>query len=226
MGKAIEEFAISRGHSIVAKVDEDNSSKLTELLKNADVAIEFTRPSSVVKNIRTCLATETPVVVGTTGWNAELETLTSETENKNGSLLYASNFSVGVNLFFALNTKLAKLMSDHPAYMANIDEIHHVHKLDEPSGTAISLAEQLIGNHRNYNSWELGSEQDGALPIHAFREGEVRGTHKVTYTSDVDTITIKHEAHSRKGFASGAVLAAEWLPGKTGVFTMKDVLSL
>jgi 4-hydroxy-tetrahydrodipicolinate reductase len=226
MGKAIEEVALQRGHEIVAKIDQNNYEKLADSLKIADVAIEFTRPDAAVTNIRACLAANTPVVVGTTGWNTELETLTQETKLQKGSLLHASNFSVGINLFFALNAQLAKLMSIHNSYSASISETHHIHKLDEPSGTAISLADQVIQNHDGYQSWELNAHQEGILPIHAFREGEVPGTHEVNYASEIDTISIKHEAHNRKGFATGAVLAAEWLPGKEGVFTMIDVLGL
>lgn len=226
MGKAIEEIALQRGHEIVAKIDQNNYSKLADSLKLAAVAIEFTRPDAAVANIRACLSANTPVVVGTTGWNAQLETLTQETKLQKGSLLHASNFSVGVNLFFALNAKLAKLMSAHPNYKASISETHHIHKLDEPSGTAISLADQVIEKHAVYDSWKLHADEDGVLPIRAFREGEVPGTHEVTYASEIDTISVKHEAHNRKGFATGAVLAAEWIPGKEGVFTMKDVLGL
>ena len=226
MGNAIEEVALQRGHEIVAKIDQNNYEKLGDSLKIADVAIEFTRPDAAVTNIRACLAANTPVVVGTTGWNNELEALTQETKLQKGSLLHASNFSVGVNLFFALNAQLAKLMSTHNSYGASISETHHIHKLDEPSGTAISLADQVIENHAVYDSWKLHVDEDGVLPTRAFREGEVPGTHEVTYASEIDTISVKHEAHNRKGFATGAVLAAEWIPGKEGVFTMKDVLGL
>jgi 4-hydroxy-tetrahydrodipicolinate reductase len=227
MGKAIETIAVERGHSISARISQANQHELDSALENADCAIEFTKPDSAVANIQKAIASGTPIVVGTTGWNDSLNLVSEVVNNKNGSLLHASNFSVGVNLFFAVNEKLAQLMSTQPSYKATLEEIHHIHKLDEPSGTAISLANQVSTNHPHYSTWHLGTEdQAHSLPIEAKRINETPGTHSVSYSSSIDTISIKHEAHNRTGFATGAVLAAEWLVGKHGIFTMKDVLGI
>jgi len=226
MGKAIEVIALDRGHTIVAKLNHDSSTPLSDALHNADCAIEFTQPDAVINNIKTAIAQQTPIVVGTTGWNDQLNAISDLIEQSNGSLLHASNFSVGVNLFFALNEQLAKLMAKHKSYSVSLEEIHHIHKLDAPSGTAISLADQITGQHQAYSSWHLGKEKtERSIPIDAHRLNEVPGTHSVKYASEIDDITITHEAHNRKGFALGAVIAAEWLVGKKGVFTMKDVLA-
>ncbi len=229
MGKAIERIALERGHSVVYKVDSKNTIDQTDL-KQADVAIEFTRPDLVVNHIEACLEQQVPVVVGTTAWQSELERISKLVSEKNGTLLHASNFSVGVNILFHINEKLAALMSAHPEYKAQIEEIHHIQKLDAPSGTAVSLAQGLIANNQNYTSWksETGSwphTEASELPIQAVREPDVPGTHTISYISNIDTLTLSHEAHSRDGFALGSVVAAEFLAGKKGVFTMRDVLA-
>lgn len=229
MGKAIERIALERGHSIVYKIDSKNTIDQVDL-QVADVAIEFTRPDLVVKHIETCLEQHVPVVVGTTAWQGELERITQLVSEKNGALLHASNFSVGVNILFNINEKLAALMSHHPEYKAQIEEIHHIQKLDAPSGTAVSLAQGLIANNHQYTSWksETGSwpeTEASELPIQAVREPDVPGTHTISYISKIDTLTLSHEAHSRDGFALGSVVAAEFLAGKKGVFTMRDVLA-
>lgn len=230
MGKAIEEIALQRGHEIVAKIDV--SHPITELTgKDIDVAIEFTRPDAAVGNILFCMDHQIPVVVGTTAWNHEFSKVKEALEVKNGALLYASNFSVGVNIFFEINRRLAKLMNPQTDYTASIEEIHHLQKLDAPSGTAVSIANDLLKNLDPLENWKLGEEhvptvEKNELAITSFRQPDVPGTHVVRYTSEVDTIEIKHEAHNRKGFALGAVLAAEFLKGKKGIFTMSDVLKI
>lgn len=230
MGKAIEEIALQRGHEIVAKIDV--SHPITELAeKDIDVAIEFTRPDAAVGNILFCMDHQIPVVVGTTAWNHEFSKVKEVLEVKNGALLYASNFSVGVNIFFEINRRLAKLMNPQTDYTASIEEIHHLQKLDAPSGTAVSIANDLLKNLDPLENWKLGEEhvptvEKNELAITSFRQPDVPGTHVVRYTSEVDTIEIKHEAHNRKGFALGAVLAAEFLKGKKGIFTMSDVLKI
>lgn len=229
MGQAIERIALERGHEIVFKVHAENPLSNVSI-SDADVAIEFTQPDSAVNHIKKCVDAHTPIVVGTTAWQTELEDVKNYVAAHDGSLLYASNFSVGVNIFFQLNEKLAQLMSPHAEYQAKIEEIHHVQKLDAPSGTAVSLADGLIQNNKNYTSWksETGTwpkVESSELPIQAIREPNVPGTHTVSYQSSIDTITLNHEAHSRDGFALGSVIAAEFLLGKKGVFTMRDVLS-
>lgn len=228
MGKAIESIAVERGHSIVLKITAENISELTEInLKKADVAIEFSRPESVVENIYQCAKMRLPIVVGTTAWYDEYKKVTNYVLEHDGALLAATNFSIGVNLFFALNDELSKVMSNYPDYKATIDEIHHTQKLDSPSGTAISLAEGIVANHQSYSEWkEQELTQDQVLNIRAHRVEEVPGTHKISYDSEIDSITIEHKAHNRKGFALGAVVAAEFLHDKTGIFSMKDVIKL
>lgn len=232
MGKIIEEIALTRGHSIVLKVDEHNAKTYTDAdLKAADVAIEFTRPDAVIANMQRCFAVGVPVVVGTTGWYDNLPGIRKECEAKNGTLFHASNFSVGVNLFFRLNEKLAELMNGFPDYDVVIDEVHHVHKLDAPSGTGITIADGVLSKMPRKASWKhyegAAPEEinEAELPIVSHREGEVPGTHSVTYVSDVDCIQIIHEAYSREGFALGAVVASEWVHKKKGVFTMNDMLA-
>lgn len=232
MGKIIEEIAISRGHSVVLKVDEHNAHTFTDAeLKNADVAIEFTRPDAVIANIRRCFSCGVPVVVGTTGWYDNLPGMTEECKVSNATLFHASNYSIGVNLFFQLNERLAELMNGFPEYKVAVEEIHHIHKLDAPSGTALTIANGLMSKVDRKKNWKLYEQtaptgvQENELPIISIREGEVPGTHTVTYISDVDRIDITHEAFNRKGFALGAVVAAEWVHGKKGVFTMKDMLA-
>jgi 4-hydroxy-tetrahydrodipicolinate reductase len=223
MGKVIEKIALDRGHEIVLK---KSSSDSYLGLENADVAIDFSVPASAVANISECLNKGIPVVSGTTGWLEEYPKMVALCENKNGSFIYGSNFSLGVNLFFELNSYLAKMMSKFKTYSVSMQEIHHTQKLDAPSGTAISLAKGIIEN-TDYTSWTLDANpNEKELPIEALRIENVPGTHSIFYTSEVDTIEIKHTAHSREGFALGSVIAAEWLVGKKGVFTMKDVLDL
>lgn len=223
MGKVIEKIALERGHEIVLK---KSSSDSYLGLENANVAIDFSVPASAVENISECLNRGIPVVSGTTGWLEEYPKMVALCENKNGSFIYGSNFSLGVNLFFELNSYLAKMMSKFKTYSVSMEEIHHTQKLDAPSGTAISLAKGIIEN-TDYTSWTLDvNPKEKELPIEALRIENVPGTHSIFYTSEVDTIEIKHTAHSREGFALGSVVAAEWLVGKKGVFTMKDVLDL
>lgn len=221
MGKAIERIARDRGHVIVQRVGSENPDEPPA--EDADVVIEFSKPSTVVRNLKACIEHGKPVVVGTTGWLDHLPMIEQLVQKESGSLLYASNFSVGMNLFFEVNRHLAKLMNGRAEYKASVEETHHVHKLDAPSGTAISLAEQMLEEIDGLDSWGESAEAH-TLPITATREGEVSGTHTVHYASSIDTISIEHRAHSRTGFAIGAVLAAEWLPGKQGVHTMKDLL--
>ena len=222
MGKVIEQIAIARGHEIVLKKDENNSF---DGLQNADVAIDFSVPSVAVCNISECLQTNIPIVSGTTGWLAQLDEMKSLCAAKNGSFIYASNFSLGVNIFFEINKYLSKIMSKFDNYKVSIEEIHHLQKLDAPSGTAISLAEQIIENSE-FKDWTLDKSIENELFIDAKREENVPGTHSIYYNSDVDFIEIKHEAKNRDGFALGAVIAAEYIHNKKGIFTMKEVLGL
>jgi 4-hydroxy-tetrahydrodipicolinate reductase len=231
MGKVIEGIAVGRGHEIVLKVDKDNCDPFpVDALKKADIAIEFSTPSTVVSNIRHCFEAGVPVVVGTTAWNEHYEKVVEECKSKNGGLFTSSNFSIGVNLFFKLNEQLAKMMNTQPQYNVEMEEIHHVHKLDSPSGTGITLAEGVLKNLQRKDHWKDHREkiQGGVganeLPIVSKRIGEVPGTHSITYRSAIDQITITHEAFSREGFALGAVVAAEFMKGKKGVFGMKDLL--
>ena len=223
MGKVIEKIALERGHEIVLRKSSDTTYSR---LENADVAIDFSVPTSAVANISECLNIGIPVVSGTTGWLEEYSKMVALCENKNGSFIYGSNFSLGVNLFFELNTYLAKMMSKFKNYSATMEEIHHTQKLDAPSGTAITLAKGIIENS-DYTNWTLDKNaKDNEIYIDAQRIENVPGTHSIFYTSEVDTIEIKHTAHSRDGFALGSIIAAEWLVGKKGVFTMKDVLGI
>lgn len=222
MGKVIEKIALERGHQIVLKKSSDSSFSG---LETADVAIDFSIPESAVCNISECLTTNVPVVCGTTGWLDNYSEMVKLCNKNNGSFIYGSNFSLGVNIFFELNNYLAKMMSKINQYSVAMEEIHHTQKLDSPSGTAISLANGIIENS-NYKSWTIDNPSENAIYIDAKRIENVPGTHSVFYNSEVDQIEIKHTAHSREGFALGAVIAAEWLHGKKGVFTMKDVLSL
>jgi 4-hydroxy-tetrahydrodipicolinate reductase len=223
MGKAIEQIALQRGHSIVIKVDKNTTSYN---IKEADAAIDFSIPSVAVTNISNCINNGIPIVSGTTGWLNDYDDMTELAKKKNGAFIYASNFSLGVNIFFELNKTLAKMMSKLSQYNASIEEIHHTQKIDAPSGTAITLAESIIEN-TNYNNWKLGeADNSNDISIEAKRIDNVPGTHLINYDSQVDSISISHTAHSRDGFALGAVIAAEWLIGKTGVFTMNDVLNI
>ena len=223
MGKIIERILLERGHEVVLK---KTSTTTFDGLKNADVAIDFSLPSVAVTNISECLTCGISVISGTTGWLEEYPKMVSLCQEKNGAFLYGSNFSLGVNLFFQLNENLAKMMSKFNQYKVELEEIHHTQKLDAPSGTAISLAKGIIENS-DYTSWTLDKNRnENQLYIDAKRIENVPGTHSVFYNSDVDTIEIKHTAHNREGFAFGAVIAAEWIIDKKGIFTMKDVLQL
>lgn len=225
MGKEIEAIALKRNHTIVLKIDRDNRSNISaQDLKKADVAIEFSTPDTVIENIYTCLDAQLPVVVGTTGWNEEMENVKKHVAEKNGTLFYASNFSLGVNLFFKVNTYLAELMNKYEDYEVSMEEIHHIHKLDKPSGTAISIAQQIIDKVGRKNKWSINEKTDDTLFIKDIREGEVPGTHIVKYQSAVDDIEIMHKAHNRKGFALGAVIAAEFVHNKKGIYTMQDLI--
>jgi len=223
MGKVIERIALERGHSIVFKSGRDTS---TIDLSNTDVAIDFSIPDAAVSNISTCFNNNVPVISGTTGWLDDYDQMVELCNNKKGAFIYGSNFSLGVNVFFELNNYLAKMMNNLKQYNINLEEIHHTQKLDAPSGTAISLAEGII-NNSDKTSWKLDkSTNNNEIPIIAKRIDNVPGTHSIDYSSEVDTLKIEHVAHNRNGFALGAVVAAEWIINKKGVFTMKDVLGL
>ena len=222
MGKEIEKIALERGHEIVLRKTEDNDYSGLEL---ADVAIDFSIPTAATENISTCFNYNIPVVSGTTGWLERYDEMVVLCNEKNGAFLYGSNFSVGVNLFFELNSYLAKLMANIKEYNVSMEEIHHTQKLDAPSGTAISLAQGIIAE-TDYKQWTMDNANTNEIYIDAKRIEDVPGTHSVFYKSTVDEIEIKHTAFSRQGFALGAVIAAEWILGKKGIFTMKDVLNL
>ena len=223
MGKAIESIAIERGHEIVLKIDVNTKEYDISL---ADIAIDFSIPSSAFKNITNCFKNGVPVISGTTGWLEQYNEAIEVCEENNSAFISATNFSLGVNIFFSLNEQLAKMMANLKSYNISLEEIHHLKKLDAPSGTAITLADGII-NTTNKKQWALDVTSDpNTIPITAKRIPDVPGTHTVSYTSDIDTIEIKHTAHNRQGFAFGAVVAAEWLVDKTGVFSMKDVLGL
>jgi 4-hydroxy-tetrahydrodipicolinate reductase len=230
MGKVIEEIAAERGHAIVARIN--STTPLADAdLSSADVAIEFTRPELVVEHITFCAQMQLPVVVGTTAWTDKLPDVERIISQCNGSLLHASNFSIGVNIFFEINKRLASLIEGQIGYKASMEEIHHLQKIDTPSGTAITLANGILENNHDYFSWVLGEEKEphtneGQLGVTSYRQPDVPGTHIIRYSSSIDTITISHEAHNRKGFALGSVIAAEWLFNKKGIFTMSDVLNL
>jgi len=223
MGRTIEALAVSAGHKIVFK----NTSKTSEgHLNDADVAIEFSTPSAAPNNLRLCFEAKIPAVCGTTAWLEYWDDTVALCEQHQGALVYASNFSVGVQLFYELQRQMAQIMNRHPEYNISIEERHHVQKKDAPSGTAIRLAEILIDSTR-YDQWVLGPAKiQNELPIEAIREPETPGIHKVTYQGKIDQISLEHQAHSREGFAFGALLAADWLIGKTGIFSMKEVLHL
>ncbi len=222
MGKEIEKIALERGHEIVLRKTEENDYSGLEY---ADVAIDFSIPTAATENISTCFNHNIPVVSGTTGWLEHYNDMTDLCQEKNGAFLYGSNFSVGVNLFFELNSYLAKLMANIKEYNVSMEEIHHTQKLDAPSGTAITLAQGIIPE-TDYKQWTMDNANDNEIYIDAKRIEDVPGTHSVFYKSTVDEIEIKHTAFSRQGFALGAVIAAEWILGKKGIFTMKDVLNL
>jgi 4-hydroxy-tetrahydrodipicolinate reductase len=239
MGKIIEQMAISRQHEIVLKIDRDNVHELTaDNLRQADVVIEFSTPDSALNNIKTCVEAGVPVVVGTTGWYAHLDEVKALCEQANGAVLYGTNFSVGVNVFFHINKMLAKVMNNYPHYDVQVEEIHHTQKLDWPSGTAITIAEGILENLDTKNEWTkaLVSDatdavtddtivKDNELLIESLRIENVPGTHTVIYDSEVDTIEFKHTAHNRNGFALGAVLAAEWIKDKKGCYPVTDMFN-
>ncbi|WP_448702810.1 4-hydroxy-tetrahydrodipicolinate reductase [Mucilaginibacter sp. AW1-3] len=237
MGKIIEKIATDRGHEIILKIDEHTLDQFTvENLKKADAAIDFTTPDSVLGNIQQCFEAQTPIVVGTTGWYGQLQQVKNDCEKYNSALLYASNFSVGVNIFFHVNQVLAKLMNKYPYYEVQVEEIHHQQKLDSPSGTAMTIAEGIIENLDAKSEWVNVLEQGGEdkainqvknnqVLIESLRIDSVPGTHTVIYDSEVDSIEFKHTAHNRSGFALGAVLAAEWIDGKKGFYTAKDMFN-
>lgn len=224
MGKTIEKIALNRGHEIVLKVDENSKNYNINV---ADIAIDFSIPEAAFSNITNCFKNNIPVVSGTTGWLNEFDDAIDICKSNNGAFIYASNFSLGVNIFFELNEYLAKMMANLNDYTIEMEEIHHTKKLDAPSGTAITLAEGII-KHKAKKSWNLDTvtNTNTEIPIIAKRIPEIPGTHKISYKSDVDSINIEHIAHNREGFALGAVIAAEWLLNKNGIFTMKDVLGL
>jgi|TARA_B110000495_G_scaffold23264_1_gene16425 4-hydroxy-tetrahydrodipicolinate reductase len=223
MGKEIEQIALQRGHEIVLKINEGEQYDISI----ADIAIDFSVPNAALSNIVSCFRNNVPVISGTTGWLDDFDKAIDVCKENNGSFIYASNFSIGVNIFFELNKQLAKMMNSQKEYSINVEEIHHTKKLDTPSGTAITLAEGII-NNTSKRDWQLKETQvnAGTIPIEAKRILDVPGTHIISYESQIDSIEIKHTAHNRKGFALGAVIAAEWLNNKIGIYTMKDVLNI
>lgn len=234
MGKMIESIALDRGHQIVLIIDQNNADELTtENLKEADVAIEFSTPDAVLNNIGACITAKTPLIVGTTGWYGHLQEIKNNCLAADATVMYGSNFSVGVNIFFQINQQVAKMMNKFAdQYDVAMEEIHHIHKLDSPSGTAITIAEDIITEFDAKNEWVEVNPNEAIdvtllkpehLTITSYREGEVPGTHTVIYDSDVDRIELKHEAHGRQGFALGAVIAAEWLKDKNGFYSVKDM---
>jgi len=232
MGRIIEQFAADRGHEVVLKIDADNQhEKTTENLQKADVAIDFSTPASALSNINSCFNAGLPLVMGTTGWYEQLDAVKQRCEESNNTMLFGSNFSIGVNVFFFVNKMLARIMGRYPQYDVQVEEIHHTQKLDSPSGTAITIAEGIIQNLEGKKDWvnDLIGEGDEVIAkpeqllIESHRIEDVPGTHTVIYSSEVDDIEFKHKAHSRAGFALGAVLAAEWLQGKKGFYSVKDM---
>lgn len=233
MGHEVEKIALQRGHEIIAAIDNEedfNNSGIQELKNSGDVvAIEFSTPATAFENIKRCFDLNIPVVCGTTAWYQHFDEVKERCEREGQTLFYAPNFSIGMNIMFMLNSQLAKITEKY-GYKLSLTETHHVHKLDKPSGTAVKLADDILANNKNYNSWELTDDNDqqasnNALPITAIREGDVFGIHEVQAQSDCDIIKLSHEAFSRKGFASGAVIAAEFIIGKKGLFTMNDLLN-
>jgi 4-hydroxy-tetrahydrodipicolinate reductase len=234
MGQIIERFAIERGHDVVLKISTHNLDELTvPNLKKADVAIDFSTPDTAIQNIYTCFDANIPLVVGTTGWYGQLQEIKNECLSRNNSLLYGSNFSIGVNLFFHINEVLAKMMNNYPAYDVQVEEIHHTQKLDAPSGTAMTIAEGIIENLDRKKEWV--NELEGKTEIEVLKQDQVLiasqrienipGTHTVVYSSEVDEIEVRHTAHSRAGFALGAVVAAEWLKNKQGFYNISDIFN-
>ena len=228
MGKTIEEIALNRGHELVARITSSNPISQLDF-DEVDVAIEFTAPHFAVQHIEACISNQTPVVVGTTAWNDQLPYVTDLVAKHDGTLLHASNFSIGVNMFFDINRRLATLMSKYNDYTVVLEETHHTEKLDSPSGTAVSLANDIMFANPAISSWMHGDDVTPAvdsnqMAVVSYRKANVPGTHKITYNSEIDTIELTHTAHNRNGFALGAVIAAEWLYGKKGVYTMQDII--
>ena len=227
MGKEVEALALSQGHEVPLIFDANNIASLNaDCLRKVDAIIEFTSPQSAPANIALCFETGVPVICGSTGWHDKLPEISELCRAKNACLFYASNFSIGMNIFMEINRQLATIISDFPAYSAHIDETHHIHKLDKPSGTAISIANDIIARHNRYVKWKLNSGDDiSDLPVFSFREGEITGDHHVIWQSDIDDISIRHSAKNRKGFALGAIMAAQYCIGKKGIFGMHDLLT-
>jgi 4-hydroxy-tetrahydrodipicolinate reductase len=224
MGKAVEQILLEKGHDVVLKLSSEHAVT-PDLLTGADVAIEFTQPSAALHNIHACIAAHLPVVTGTTGWYAALPQLREEVANTNGSLFFASNFSIGVNVFAEILRNAAQNLATREGYRPAMREIHHLAKKDAPSGTALTLADVVLDEFAQLHGWTDKTTNSDALYIESVREGDVKGTHEVSFTSNVDRITLTHEAFSREGFARGAVTAAEWLHNRKGVFTMRDLLN-
>ncbi len=227
MGKSIEKMATERGHHISSIVDLDSRERLSEIApNNTNVVIEFSNPSSAFDNISACLRKKVPVISGTTGWLDQLPNIEALCVAHQGTFLTASNFSLGVNIFFRLNEWLSQVMGQFPDYKIDIEETHHLQKLDKPSGTAITLAENIIKTHPHYRRWDLNASKENDVNIASIRQAEVTGKHVINYHSSIDTIAITHKAHSREGFALGAVLVAEWIQNKKGIFTMNDFIKI
>ena len=225
MGKEIEAIALQRHHTIVLKVDETNSASITKTdLQQADVAIEFSTPHTVISNIKKCLDAQLPIVIGTTGWYDLFKDIENECQQKNGTIFHSTNFSLGINIFMKVNSYLAELMNKYTNYDVSMEEIHHIHKLDKPSGTAITLANQVLDKIERKKNWSITNTDSQSLFIKDIREGEVPGTHIIKYTSAIDDIEIMHKAHNRQGFALGAVIAAEYIYNKKGIFTMENLI--
>ena len=227
MGQAIESIALEKGMDIVWRITKANRHELTNArIQEVDVVIEFSRPESAFDNVMQCLESGIPVVCGSTGWQDRLGQAQSFCQQQQGAMIWASNFSIGVNLFFAINQYVAKMMAARAEYSPHVTEIHHIHKLDAPSGTAVTILDQLLASMNQYDGWQLepAASDAGKISVTAIREGEVPGTHQVRWSSSTDEIIITHKAQSRQGFAMGAVLAAQWIVGKQGVFGMEDVI--
>lgn len=227
MGHEIEKAILEHGHSIGLIIDSESDwAEKGLLLKECDAAIEFSIPAVTFENMRRCFESNIPVVVGTTGWYSRFDEITELCRQNDGTLFYASNFSIGVNIFAEINRKLASMLETYPMYSPAMTEIHHLQKLDAPSGTAITLANDIIKYNSRYNTFTMNDPKSGEIPVNAIREGNVTGTHTTTWSSEIDKITITHEAMNRRGFALGAVMAASWIQGRKGIFTMQDMLKL
>jgi len=227
MGHEVEKMAVEHGHTIGLVIDNETDWKQkADLLKECNVAIEFSAPAIAVENIQHCFEAGIPVVIGTTGWYDQFQHIADLCKKNNSTMFYASNYSIGVNIFFDINRRLAALLKDYPMYSPSIVEIHHLQKLDSPSGTAISLANDIIKSNSRITKYTSESPEPGEIQVESIREGSVTGTHKVTWNSEIDQITLIHEAKNRQGFALGALMAADWVQGRKGIFTMKDLLNL